>query len=239
MTPRDPRQPAPAVLHHALFVECSERTGDSPRSLIWRLGRLGAYAQITLVDEAGGRILDALDRLGLAENTLVVWATDHGDGLACHGGHFDKRSYMPEEMVRVPLAMRFPGRIASGQVSDALVSNIDYAPTFLDAAGLGFQQPVDGQSLLPLAQGRANAWREDLMSETHGHMEEHVGRLIVTGRDKYVANRGQLDELYDLEQDPYELRNLARDPGHAAVVRDMKARLTEWRAKTHDTTALE
>ncbi len=205
----------------------------------WQKVIARSYAQTTLVDEAGGRILDALDRLGLAENTLVMWTTDHGDGLACHGGHFDKRSYMPEEMVRVPLAVRFPGRIAAGRNSEALVSNIDTAPTFLDAAGLAFKRPVDGQSLLPLAEGRLQAWREDLMSETHGHMEEHIGRLIVTGRWKYVANRGQLDELYDLEKDPYELRNLASDPGHAAVVADMKRRLASWRTRSHDPAPLD
>jgi arylsulfatase A-like enzyme len=205
----------------------------------WQKVAARAYAQITLVDEAGGRILDALDRLGLAENTLVLWTTDHGDGLACHGGHFDKRSYMPEEMVRVPLALRFPGRIAAGQKTDALASNIDLAPTFLDAAGLAFEAPADGRSLLPLAAGSGRGWREDLVCETHGHMEEHIGRLVVTGRWKYVANRGQLDELYDLEKDPYELRNLAGDAGHAAVVRDMKARLASWRAKSGDTAPLE
>jgi arylsulfatase A-like enzyme len=205
----------------------------------WQKVLARAYAQITLVDEAGGRILDALDRLGLAENTLVLWATDHGDGLACHGGHFDKRSYMPEEMVRVPLALRMPGSVPAGQQSPALVSNIDFAPTFLDAAGLAFERPVDGQSLLPLAAGKAAAWRDDLMCETHGHMEEHTGRLIVTDRYKYVANMGQLDELYDLEKDPFELRNLAADAGHAAVARDMKKRLAAWQALSGDTAPLD
>ncbi|MEM8863407.1 MAG: sulfatase-like hydrolase/transferase, partial [Chloroflexota bacterium] len=68
------------------------------------------YAQITLVDEAGGRILAKLDELGLAENTLVIWTADHGDALACHGGHFNKRCYLPEEVMRVPLAIRWPGK---------------------------------------------------------------------------------------------------------------------------------
>jgi len=204
----------------------------------WQKVLARAYAQVTLVDAAGGLILDAIEELGLSENTLVVWATDHGDGLACHGGHFDKRSYMPEEMVRVPLAIQWPGRIPAGQVSDALASNLDYAPTFLDAAGTGFSGPVDGMSLLPLVCCETSEWREDLMCETHGHMEDHVGRLVVTDRYKYVANAGQKDELYDLEVDPYELNNRVDDPIMTGVLEDMKTRLESWRARTDDAEAL-
>jgi arylsulfatase A-like enzyme len=200
----------------------------------WQKVLARSYAQTTLTDEAGGRVLDTLEELGLAENTLVVWATDHGDAAACHGGHFDKRSYMPEEMVRVPFAIRLPGRIPAGQVSNALVSNIDLAPTFLDAAGTSFHDPVDGKSLLPLASGETGRWREDLMTETHGHMEDHIGRLVATDRYKYVANRGDLDELYDLWTDPHELTNLVEDSAHGEVLTDMKQRLRRWQGVTKD-----
>ena len=208
-----------------------------PNPLPWRewqkvLAR--AYAHVTMVDAAGGVILDALDELGLADNTLVIWTTDHGDALACHGGHFDKRSYMPEEMVRIPMAIRWPGVIPPGQKSTQLVSNLDVAPTILDAADLRFQDEVDGASLIPLCTGKASQWREDVMCETHGHGEEHIGRLVVTDRYKYVANRGQMDELYDLANDPYELVNLIDDPEHKDVPSEMKARLSEWQRKTAD-----
>ena len=206
----------------------------------WRKTLALCYAQITLVDAAGGRILDTLDQLGLADNTLVIWTTDHGDALACHGGHFDKRSYMPEEMVRVPMAVRFGGRIPAGQKSDALVSNLDVAPTMLDAAGLAFENETDGESLLPLCAGGRDDWREDLMCETYGHGQDHVGRLVVTDRYKYVANRGDMDELYDLKDDPFEMTNLIGDSAHADVLADMRARLARWQQKTHDTeTAIE
>ena len=208
-----------------------------PSALPWRewqkvLAR--CYAQVTLVDAAGGRILDALDELGLADNTLVIWTTDHGDAVACHGGHFDKASYMPEEMIRVPMAMRFPGRVPAGRPSERLVSLIDVAPTMLDAAGLAFAQPVHGRSLLPLAAGRAENWREDLMVETHGHHQEHVGRALVTDRYKYVANDADLDELYDLREDAFELRNLAGEASHADALADLRARLARWREGTGD-----
>ena len=204
----------------------------------WQKVLARSYAQTTLIDAAGGRILDTLDRLGLAQNTLVVWTTDHGDAVACHGGHFDKASYMPEEMVRIPLAIRFPGLIPPGQASDRLVSNLDLAPTLLDAAGLTFGQPVHGASLLPLCAGRDEPWRDDLLCETHGHGENHVGRLVVTRRYKYVANQGQMHELYDLERDPFELTNLIDDPGHQPVLADLRARLANWQQRTGDPRAV-
>jgi len=201
---------------------------------VWQEVLARCYAQVTLVDAAGGIILDALDELGLSDNTLVIWTTDHGDAVACHGGHFDKRSYMPEEMVRVPTAIRWPGRIVSGKVTDALVSNIDIAPTILAAAGAGFSKNVDGRNLLPLCANPAGSLREDLMCETHGHGEDHVGRLVVTDRYKYVANKAQMDELYDLAADAYELNNLVDDPGYADRLADMRARLSRWQSDTND-----
>jgi arylsulfatase A-like enzyme len=200
----------------------------------WRKVLARNYAQTTLIDAAGGLILDALDALGLSENTIVVWTTDHGDALACHGGHTDKSSYMPEEMVRIPLAIRYPGRIPPGQVINRLVSNIDLAPTLLNAAGTAFEDKIDGMSLLPLCMGENDSWREDLLCETHGHYEYHVGRLVVTDRYKYVANKGQMDECYDLREDPFELNNLIDDPDYADTLSDLRARLARWQRETND-----
>lgn len=201
----------------------------------WQKVLSRCYAQITMMDEAAGRILDKLDELGLAENTLVVWTTDHGDAVACHGGHFDKSSYMPEELIRIPMAVRMPGMIQPGQVSDALVSNIDLAPTFLDAAGLAFREPVDGTSLLPLAINPQTPWRTEVVSETHGHGEDALGRALVTDRYKYIFNDGDMDELYDLANDPYEMNNLIGSPDYRTVEEDLKMRLKAWQAKTGDT----
>jgi len=192
------------------------------------------YGQQTLIDDAGGMILDTLEELGLADNTIVVWTADHGDAVACHGGHFDKAWYMPEEMVRIPMAIRFPDKFPAGQISEKLISNIDLAPTFLDVAGTSFNDPIDGTSLLPLFSQKSTDWREDLMCQTHGHPFSHLGRLVVTDGYKYVYNESDMDELYDLKEDPYELNNLIDDKDQAEVLADMKARLKNWREKTGD-----
>jgi len=207
----------------------------------WRTILRHCYAQISMVDDAGGRILDALAELGLSDDTLVIWTTDHGDALASHGGHYDKNAYLTEEVLRVPMAMRLPGQIPAGRVSSDLVSLIDIPATILDAAGTSFERPVDGASLLGLASGQpARAWRQDVMCETFGHHGERVvGRSLVTERYKYNAYR-YLDadavesELYDLRDDPYELRNLRSSANHTDVEADMIRRLRGWQERTRD-----
>ncbi|MCX6343619.1 MAG: sulfatase-like hydrolase/transferase [Armatimonadetes bacterium] len=200
----------------------------------WQKALAMCYAQISLIDHAGGIIVDMLDKLGLDKDTLVVWSTDHGDAVACHGGHFDKDAYLPEEMMRIPMAVRFPGRIKPGQKRKELVGNIDLAPTFLAAAGLSFSKETDGRSLLPLCTGETKDWRKDLMCETHGHFKNELGRMVVTDQYKYVWNDGDMDELYDLTQDHYEMKNLIDSPTHKDILEDMKARLAKWQQQSHD-----
>jgi arylsulfatase A-like enzyme len=141
---------------------------------------------------------------------------------------------MPEELIRIPLAISYPKKIDPGQKSEKLVSNIDFAPAILDAAGLSFNNPVDGQSFLPLCYGESKIWRDDLMCETHGHFHIHLGRALITERYKYIYNERNLDELYDLKNDPFELNNLVHDPNHSQKLQDMKIRLERWRTATND-----
>lgn len=192
------------------------------------------YAQQTLIDEAVGLILKALDKYGFFDNTLVVWTTDHGDAVACHGGHFDKCAYMPEEMLRIPFVLRYPGVIPAGQKSEKLVSNLDLGPTFLDVAGNSFSNPVHGKSILPISSNKETEWRKDLMCETNGHNYIHLGRAIVTNQYKYIWNFRDMDELYDLKNDPYEMNNLINNQDFASVLADLKYRLENWRKKTND-----
>ena len=195
-----------------------------------------AYAHISLIDAAGGLILDKLEELGLADDTLVIWTADHGDALGSHGGRFDKGSYLTEEVLRVPLAMRLPGQIAPGEVSDALACGTDIAPTMLDAAGIQFSRPVDGKSLLPLAKGGASSGRSTLLVETYGHGfgTIELGRCLISEPYKLVAWQNHAGELYDLIADPYELVNLYQQPGYQAVVAELEAELQRWLEATGD-----
>ena len=192
------------------------------------------YAQQTLVDDAGGMILETLEELGLTQNTFVVWVSDHGDSVSCHGGHFDKNAYMPEEIVRILFAVRYPDKISAGQVCNKLVSNIDLAPTILEIAGTNFRNSVHGKNLMSLCTQNKMDWREDLMCQTYGHFTTHLGRLIVTDRYKYIWNDGDMDELYDLEKDPFEMMNLIDNHDYSNIIKDMKKRLIKWRQKTGD-----
>lgn len=201
---------------------------------VWQEVLARAYAQITQMDAAVGRILDAVEKCGFGKNTLVIWTTDHGDALACHGGHFDKRSYMPEEMLRVPLAIRFPGVLPAGLVSNALVSNLDTAVTMLDAAGLSFPEGADGKSLLEAGEGADTLFREYMVCETHGHLEEHFGRAVITQRYKYIYNYNQTDELYDLCTDPYEINNVVQLEAYAPILEKLQGYLEEWAADCGD-----
>ncbi len=196
------------------------------------------YAQQSLIDEAAGLILKKLDDLGLSENTFVIWTTDHGDGLACHGGHIDKDAFLPEEMMRIPMAIRYPEVVPSGQKLNKLVSNLDVAPTFLSLAGTSFSHSVDGRDLLPIITKKDAEWEEDLMCETHGHLTSRLGRLLVTERYKYIYNERDLDELYDIQEDPFELKNLISDENYSEILIDLKSRLQKWRDKTSDTITL-
>ena len=205
---------------------------------VWQEVIARAYAQITMMDAAAGKILDAIKEHGFEENTIVIWTTDHGDALACHGGHFDKRSYMPEEMLRVPMAVRFPGKMPEGLVSNALVSNLDVAPTMLDAAGSAVKKDVDGNSLLKIREGNDVNFRDYFVCETHGHLEKHLGRAVITQRYKYIYNDSQIEELYDLCLDPYEMNNLYKDKAMSDILQKMRHLLKQWAQNTGDTVLL-
>jgi len=182
-------------------------------------------------------IVDKLKELGLDKNTMIIWTTDHGDALASQGGHFDKGSYMSEEVMRIPCAVKWDGVIPAGQVRDELISTIDYPVTILDAAGTAFtKNKVHGRSLLPLLTGKTDQWEDDLMAETfgHGYGEDINSRMLVHGDYKLIANKESIAELYNLRTDPFELHNLYEDPAFADVRADLENRLRAWQKRTDD-----
>jgi arylsulfatase A-like enzyme len=185
------------------------------------------------VDNNVGRLLDYLDESGLAENTVVVYTSDQGFYMGEHGW-FDKR-YMYEESFRTPLVMRFPKNIEVNNKIDKLVQNIDYAPTFLDLAGVDIPKDMQGESLKPLLTGKAEDWRDALyyhyyeFPNEHG-VHQHFG--IRTDRYKLIHFYGDIDtwELYDLQNDPHEMNNLYGQQEQEPLVVELKSKLKELQA---------
>lgn len=209
---------------------------SQPNSMPWNewqkvLSR--CYGHITLVDEAAGKIVDKIKELGMDLDTLIIWTADHGDAIACHGGHFDKASYLPEEVLRVPLVISTPKGCNGGKVVSVPVSNVDIPVTIVAAAGLKFRKPVDGENLLPYLEGGRNLGRA-VMTETFGHLEPWFARAVIKGAWKYIWNDGDMEELYHLSEDPYELNNLARRNGYQDKLTEMRILLKKLLEKTRD-----
>ena len=182
----------------------------------------------TMIDVQVGRLIDRLKAHGLYENTLIIFTSDHGETCGVHGGAFDKGAMAYEEMYRVPMIVKAPAGLgggASGAVREQLVSLLDLAPTFADAAGTTMPGQPRGRSLLPLVRDPRAEWRDGLMSEFHGHRLLLGQRIYWRGRYKYVFNFADVDELYDLTQDPAELNNRIWDTELADVANDMRQRL--------------
>jgi arylsulfatase A-like enzyme len=184
---------------------------------IWQQLLRIAYAQTTMVDDAIGAILGTLEESGLSENTLVILTADHGDALASHGGMFDKGSFMTEETVRIPLVVRFPGKVDKGIRTDRLVDTLDIVPTILEAAGISEHKELPGTSLFEEAP------RESILLEHHGQgfRDTKRSRTVVTNQYKYTRNEDDIEELYDLSSDPYELNNLGLDSAHTNIVKEL------------------
>jgi len=191
--------------------------------------------EITLMDAQIGRVLAALDELGLADDTLVIYTTDHGD-LCGADGMIDKHFVMYDELVRVPLIARWPGRIPAGSTCDEFVSHaIDLATTFCEVGGADAPATFRGQSLVPVMCGSGETGRQDILSVYHGNQFGlFTQRMVRDRRWKYVWNATAEDELYDLADDPHELTNRAGDPTCAAELARLRHRLIDWMQQTHD-----
>ncbi|MFE6743208.1 sulfatase-like hydrolase/transferase [Streptomyces tubercidicus] len=196
------------------------------------------FAFLSQIDAQIGRLLAWLEESGAGQDTLVIFVADHGESLGAHGCQ-DKGHFMYEEIYRIPLIIRCPG-LPTGR-DDHLVSIVDLHPTVLQLASGEESQPekVDGRSLLDLLRGgpihaRTPPWRTTLGAEFHGLVTPYTQRMIVDQRHKYVWNMGDLDELYDLDDDPYELSNLINDPASAALCERMRGHLLDWMHETAD-----
>ncbi len=183
------------------------------------------------LDESVGQILRTLEELGVADSTLVVYMGDNGFSLGEHG-LIDKRQ-MYEESMRVPLLAYAPGLIPTGSVVTRMVQNVDLAPTFLEAAGLEPPAHMDGRSLLSLLRGRDIPWRDAVFYEYYwepNYPQTPAVHGVRTDRYKYIRYYGlwDIDELYDLREDPQEMHNLIKDPARQDLVKSLNSRLFDW-----------
>ncbi|MDX9979253.1 MAG: sulfatase [Lentisphaeria bacterium] len=205
---------------------------------------------VAAVDDNVGRVLDWLDAQGLADDTIVIYTSDQGFFLGDHGW-YDKR-FMYEESLRMPFVMRYPREIPAGTVTKDMMLNADFAPTWLDYAGIEIPGYMQGRSFRANVRGETPAdWRQGMyyrywMHRSHHNVYAHYG--IRTHRHKliyyYAEACGQPNtidvpgkqewELFDLEQDPRELNNVYHDPAYAAIVRELKDELHRLQAEVQD-----
>jgi hypothetical protein len=187
---------------------------------------------VASVDDSVGEILAYLDASGLAKNTVVIYASDQGFYLGEHGW-FDKR-WMYEESLHTPLLVRWPGVVKPGSINEDMVSNLDFAETFLDIAGAAIPPEMQGRSLVPLLKGTRPAdWRSSFYYRYYEYPVPHRVRPhegVRTDRLKLIhfPDTGEW-ELFDLEKDPNELRSVYADPSYARDLTNLKAELARLR----------
>ena len=215
---------------------------DQKEMLRWRYQRymqdyLGSIAS---VDEGVGQVLDYLEENELDDNTIVVYTSDQGFYMGEHGW-FDKR-FMYEESLRTPLVMSYPKEIKPGTKIDAMVQNIDFAATFLDYAGVEVPKDIQGESFRKVVSGKTSEWRDAIYYTYYEYPSIHMVKRhygVRTDRYKLIHFYYDIDEweLYDLEKDPQEMKNVYGEPGYADVQKNMHERLTEIRKKYGDSDA--
>lgn len=203
----------------------SPETGTSDTTILNRLRMLAA------VDEGLGRMVKALEESGQFDNTVLVFTSDHGYFNGEHGLSVERRLAY-EETMRIPLVVRYPPLVEAETTLDELVLSIDLAPTFLDLAGVESENKMHGRSLVPLFEGSSEDWRTSFLVEYYS--DTVFPRVLTMGykavrteRYKFIhyLDLEGMNELYDLQTDPYELKNLVDDPDSQVVLRNLRMEL--------------
>ena len=183
------------------------------------------------VDDSLGRILAVLEKAGVLDHTVVVFTSDHGYFYGEHGLN-EERRLAYEETIRIPLLVRFPLRVKAGTVASEMVLTLDLAPTLLELAGLTPLPGMDGRSLAPILSGAPRTWRSSFLVEYYS--DTVFPRILKMGYSavrttsaKYIEYRdlAGMNELYDLEADPYEERNLISSPASTTLLKTMQTEL--------------
>jgi choline-sulfatase len=199
----------------------------------WREAWAAYFGCVTLVDDCIGMVLDAIEAREDGDETLIVFHPDHGEMLGAH--EYFQKMVCYEEATHLPMMISAPGLDAGRR--DCLTSHVDIAPTILDFAGADIPARIQGETLMPVLENPMASIRESAFTEYSGNavLDPYLfQRSMVRGRFKYIWNLAGDPELYDLQDDPHEMQNLAEDPEYAEVVSDMAADLRQWREDTGD-----
>jgi len=187
----------------------------------------GYYGNLAFCDAMFAEVIAALDRLGLRQDTLIVYVADHGEMLGSH--HLWTKFNFFDESVRVPLIVNYPGVVRSGKRSDALVELIDLFPTVMDFLGFETPESVQGRSLMPVLTGETNRHRDYVTSEFYRPKLSQPMRMQFDGRYKVIDNGTNIPpEVYDCRTDPREIHNIAQLPEHSDRVATVTAELRAW-----------
>ncbi len=190
----------------------------------WRYYRWSYYRNIEQVDAEIGRIFQAIEDLGYADETLIVFTADHGEGLAHH--QMVRKSSFYDEAVRVPLLLSWPAHIPENRTDTShLVSGLDIMPTLCDYAGIKAPANMRGASLRAALEGNGRFSRDFIVSE----VSSNTGRMVRTQRYKYITYRKDLvEQLFDMKNNPGETKNLATSSAHASMLAEHKKLLKDW-----------
>lgn len=185
------------------------------------------YGQVSGVDDWVGRVLESIKDLGLEDNTIVLFSSDHGDLLGSHQ-MFNKNSHY-DESCRIPLLVRWPGRIRPAVQDRQIISLVDVMPTLLDLCGVKIPASVQGTSLAPVLLGR-----EPTVGENVAYIETTAGEGVRTRHHVYWCNRKTFgnEHLFDLDRDPYQMTDVIADPSYRDVAARLRAMTKAWRERT-------
>ena len=252
---KDP--PANASLVHRLRAEESLAGSgfddESPATSdegYWRALLARYWGMVTMVDKAVGAMIKALDDVGVADNTIVVYSSEHGDQLGEH--NIIQKAVFYEQSVKVPMLIRVPWLTDAESRVAGRSSHIDTVPTLLELTGSTVPDHLQGESRVPVLKGEATLDDNDVMIDWTGRNLDPTERFpelqnvqdvdhrILISSDGWKLNLGEGDqgELYDMSTDPTESTNLFDDPSHKDRIADMASRIREWQRRTGDTASL-
>ena len=235
---------------HLGFGMDAEPTGPYDEAY-WRALIARYWGNVTLVDKTVGRVLQALEDAGVADRTIVVFSSEHGDQLGEH--NIIGKGVLYEQSIKVPMLMRVPGLSEGPARVEGRYSHIDTVPTLLDLVGAAIPDRLQGESRLPVLRGDDTLEGNDVIIDWTG---SHVGVLMTNFPEyervintphrtlvsadgwKLTLGQGMRGELYDMNSDPCEETNLFDEPRHEPRITDMEKRLKRWQSQTGDTTEL-